>query len=126
MTQYLMSVVSDPDGRPTPEETKQSWADTGKFNDKLQETGVWVFAGGLHEISTSTVVDNRGDNVVTTDGPYSESKEYLAGFWIVEVPDLDAALALAAEGSKACRARVEVRPFQSIEEAARDLGVDVP
>ena len=47
-----------------------------------------------------------------TDGPFSESKEQIGGFWVVEAPDLDAALALAARGSKACRGKVEVRPFQ--------------
>ena len=74
--------------------------------------GVWVFAGGLGSPDPATVVDNRGDEAVFTDGPYVESKEYLAGFWIVEAPDLDVALELAADGSKSCNRKVEVRPFQ--------------
>ena len=61
--------------------------------------------------STATVIDNRGEEAVFTDGPFLESKEYLAGFWIIEAPDLDVALKLAAEGSKACNRKVEVRPF---------------
>ena len=48
-----------------------------------------------------------------TDGPYPESKEHIGGFWIIDVPDLDVALALAAEASRACRGKVEVRPFQT-------------
>ena len=72
-----------------------------------------MFAGGLHAPSTATVVDGTGAEVVTTDGPYSESKEQIGGFWVIEAPDLDAALDLAARGSKACRGKVEVRPFQS-------------
>jgi hypothetical protein len=49
--------------------------------------------------------------VVFTDGPYLESKEYIVGFWVMEAADLDVALKLAAEGSKACNRKVEVRPF---------------
>ena len=54
----------------------------------------------------------QGGQVVTTDGPYAETKEQLGGFWVIQAPDLDAALALAAKGSEACRLPVEVRPFQ--------------
>jgi len=65
-------------------------------------------SGGL---DTATVIDNRGEEAVVTDGPFLESKEYLVGFWIIEAPDLDVALKLAAEGSKACNRKIEVRPF---------------
>ena len=81
------------------------------FNDRLQAEGHWVFAGGLGSPDPATVIDNRGGEAVFTDGPFVESKEYLAGFWIIEAPDLDVALKLAAEGSKACNRKVEVRPF---------------
>jgi hypothetical protein len=82
------------------------------FNDRLQAEGHWVFAGGLASPSTATVIDNRGGSeAMFTDGPFLESKEYLAGFWIIEAADLDVALKLAAEGSKACNRKVEVRPF---------------
>ena len=57
---------------------------------------------------------------MTTDGPYAESKEFIGGFWVIEAPDLDVALKLAAEGSKACRGKVEVRPFQT-EESFKEL-----
>ena len=114
MTQYLMSVwhAEGEDVYSSEEETQQAYADTGRFNDELQAEGAWVFAGGLHAPSTATVVDGTGGEVVTTDGPYSEAKEQIGGFWVVEAPDLDAALALAARGSRACRGKVEVRPFQ--------------
>ncbi|MFF5226011.1 YciI family protein [Dactylosporangium sp. NPDC000521] len=81
------------------------------FNDRMQAEGYWVFAGGLAQPGTATVIDNRGGEQLITDGPFVESKEYLAGFWIFEAPDLDVALKLAAEGSKACNRKVEVRPF---------------
>jgi hypothetical protein len=86
------------------------------FNEKLVAEGYFVFAGGLRSASTATVVDGTGDKPVYTDGPYLESKEYLGGFWVIEAPDLDVALGLAAEGSKACRGKVEVRPFQGLTE----------
>ena len=70
-----------------------------------------MFAAGLADPSTSTVIDGRGEEPVFTDGPFVESKEHMAGFWIIDAPDLDVALALMAEGSKACNRRVEVRPF---------------
>jgi hypothetical protein len=105
--QYLFSVIHD---QPTLA-TSQEMADIDVFNQRLQDDGHWVFAGGLGGPDTATVIDNRADEALFTDGPFLESKEYLAGFWIVEAPDLDAALALAAEGSKACNRKVEVRPF---------------
>jgi hypothetical protein len=106
--QYLVSVIFDRPGLATDEE--QAAIDV--FNDRLVADGHWVFAGGLGEPVSATVIDNRGDGeVVFTDGPYVESKEYLAGFWVLEAADLDVALKLAAEGSKACNRRVEVRPF---------------
>jgi hypothetical protein len=113
MTQYMLSVMGDRDtpSYATDEEMQAAFAATGVFNDKLKEAGSWVFAGGLHPIESATTVDGRGTKTVVTDGPFSESKEYLGGFWVIEVPDLDAALKLAAEGSKACGAAVEVRPF---------------
>lgn len=113
MTQYLMSVWStDGDATPSDDEIQKMYADVEAFNTELRESGSWVFAGGLHPSTTATVVDGTGTDVVMTDGPFSEAKEQLGGFWVVEVADLDAALELAASGSRACQGRVEVRPFQ--------------
>ena len=81
------------------------------FNERLQADGNWVFAGGLGGPDTATVIDNRGEEAVFTDGPFLESKEYLAGFWIIEAADLDVALKLATEGSKHCNRKIEIRPF---------------
>ena len=101
----------------TPEEMQGMFDAVGAFNDRLQAEGAWVFAGGLQNHDATTVVDATGESPVVTDGPYTESKEYLGGFWIIEAADLDAALAWAAAGSKACSNRVEVRPFQDEPEA---------
>ena len=107
--QYLISVIDDGTGPATPKED----AAIDAFNDRLQAEGHWVFAGGLASPNTATVIDNRDGQALFTDGPFLESKEYLAGFWIIEAPDLDVALKLAAEGSKACSRKIEVRPFLS-------------
>jgi hypothetical protein len=105
--QYLLSVIDATAGLATPEED----AAIDVFNDRLRAEGHWVFAGGLGAPVSATVIDNRGEEAIFTDGPFVESKEYLAGFWIIEAADLDVALRLAAEGSKACNRKVEVRPF---------------
>ena len=105
--QYLVSVIDDNTGSATPDEM----AAIDAFNERLQADGHWVFAAGLEAPSTATVIDNRDGEALFTDGPFLESKEYLAGFWIIEALDLDVALKLAAEGSKSCNRKVEVRPF---------------
>ena len=107
--QYLVSVIDDTAGLATPEEM----AAIDVFNDRLQAEGHWVFAAGLAVPSSATVIDNRGGEAMVTDGPFLESKEYLVGFWILEADDLDVALRLATEASKACNRKVEVRPFLS-------------
>jgi hypothetical protein len=107
--QYLVSVIADTAG---PATTPDEMAAINAFNNRLKEEGYWVFAGGLAAPSSATVVDHRGEEALFTDGPFLESKEYLAGFWIIEAPDLDLALKLAAKGSKACNRKIEVRPFQ--------------
>jgi hypothetical protein len=105
--QYLVSVIDDLTNSATPDEM----AAIDTFNDGLVAEGHWVFAGGLASPSTATVIDNRNGAAMVTDGPFLETKEHLSGFWIMEAHDLDVALKLAAEGSKACNRRVEVRPF---------------
>jgi hypothetical protein len=113
MTQYLLSVyMVDGTEPPAPDVMQQMFDAVDVFNKKLQDQGSWVFAGGLHPANTSTVVRAQSGEVLTSDGPFAESKEQLGGFWVIEAPDLDAALKLAAEGSTACGAPVEVRPFQ--------------
>ena len=116
MTQYMLSVhdVVDADVTPTdPAELQKIYDDVDAFNDKVRAAGAWVFAGGLMPIDATTCVDNTSGQNLVTDGPFAESKEYLGGFWIIEAPDLDAALKWAAEGSLACAGKVEVRPLQA-------------
>jgi hypothetical protein len=119
MTHYLLTVHGpaergDFGNYGSEAEMEEAFAATGAFNDKLRASGYWVFAGGLEPVSTATVVDGQGETPVVTDGPYLEAKEALGGFWVIDAPDLDVALKLAAEGSRACRGKVEVRPFEGL------------
>lgn len=115
MTQYMLSVHHDGNEDLSaigPEKMQEMFAAVDAFNTDLKAAGAWVFAGGLEPIESSTTVDASGADPVVTDGPFAESKEYLGGFWIIGVEDLDAALDWAERGSKACGGKVEVRPFQ--------------
>jgi hypothetical protein len=104
---YLISVIDNTTNSATGDEM----AAIDQFNERLRTNGHWVFAGGLAAPDTATVIDNRTATPVLTDGPFVESKEYLSGFWIIDAPDLDVALELAADGSRHCNRKVELRPF---------------
>ena len=113
MTQYLLSVHStEADYNPSPEVMERTYAQVDTFNQEVIASGRWVFGGGLHPATTATVVDATGADVVTTDGPFAESKEQLGGFWVVKADGLDDALELARRASAACEKPIEVRPFQ--------------
>ena len=119
MTQYLLSVhgpaeMGEFGSYASKQEMEEAFAATGAFNDQLKADGYWVFGGGLEPAATATVVDGQGETPLMTDGPYLETKEIIGGFWVIEAPDLDVALRLAAAGSKACRGKVEVRPFEGL------------
>ena len=117
MKQYLLSVhMVEGEAAPSDEDMQQAYKDVDTYNADLQAKGVWVFAGGLHPADTATVVRIQDGEVLTTDGPFAESKEQLGGFWVVRAPDLDAALELARRGAAACQGPVEVRPFQDESE----------
>ena len=112
MTQYLLSVWHGELDTP-PEDLPAIFEAVDTFNAKITESGAWVFGGGLEPPDTATVVDATKGQITMTDGPFAETKEQIGGFWVIEAPDLDAALELAKEASAACRNAVEVRPFQA-------------
>ena len=114
-----MLAVHMVEGQPVPsdEDIQRAYKAVDDFNRGLQESGAWVFAGGLLPADTATVVRAQGGKVVTTDGPFAETKEQLGGFWVIQAPDLDVALEIAARGSQACGNPVEVRPFQDLPDA---------
>ncbi|MFI5695121.1 YciI family protein [Kribbella sp. NPDC051586] len=105
--QFLVSVLDDKTNSATADEMTAISA----FNERIIADGNWVFAGGLAAPGAATVVDNRGAEAIFTDGPYLESKEYIAGLWIMQAEDLETARKLVTEASKACNRRLEVRPF---------------
>jgi hypothetical protein len=114
MPQYLISVWHDDTyetGLSTPDAQRRV-AEVGAFNEELMKAGAWVFAAGLHPASSATVVRSSGGQVSMTDGPYAETKEQMGGFWVIEAPDLDAALDWAGKAAAASEGPVEVRPAQ--------------
>src|SRR5207248_1067216 len=95
MKQYLLAVQFDESKPETPEETRAQMARTGKVTEEMKAAGSWVFVGGLKPSHASTVVRPSGGTTTMTDGPFAETKEQLAGFWVIQCDDLDQALAWA-------------------------------
>ncbi|SRR5689334_4095962 len=112
MPQYLLAMYQPTGATLPPEQLEPIMRDIGVVNDELRAAGAWVFAGGLHDPSASTVVRAEDDDVLTTDGPFAESKEHLGGFTIIDAPDLDAALRWAGKIARASTLPIEVRPFR--------------
>jgi hypothetical protein len=115
MPQYLLSVWHDDEYEldfSTPE-AQRTVAQVSAFNGELEQAGAWVFGAGLHPASSATVLRPSGGEVLMTDGPFAETKEQMGGFWIIEAPDLDAALEWAGKAATACEGPVEVRPTES-------------
>lgn len=113
MKQYMLSVPMI-DGAPPrpPEEMQLAYERVARLNEELRAAGAWVFGGGLLPASSATVVRAQGSEFMLTDGPFTESKEHIGGFWIIESDDLDSALEWAKRATVACLEPVEVRPFQ--------------
>ncbi|MDJ1137111.1 YciI family protein [Streptomyces iconiensis] len=112
MGQYLLSIYQPDGGTPEPEVLDPIMERVEAVNTEMREAGAWVFAGGLFPPETATVVRLSGDEVLTTDGPYTEGKEHLGGFTVIEAPDLDAALAWGRKLTRAMTLPIEVRPLQ--------------
>jgi hypothetical protein len=110
MAQYLLALYYS-DLRPSAQEFQRLCVDVPALDAKMQDAGVFVFHGGLPPES-ATVVRQSGGDFLITDGPYTETKEHLGGFWIIDVADLDAALEWAKLATVACRRPVEVSPFE--------------
>ncbi|WP_026315863.1 YciI family protein [Actinokineospora enzanensis] len=109
MPQYLLSIYQPDGGVPDAETLARIGAELHVLNERLRESGSWVFTGGLHAPDTATVV--RPDGMMT-DGPYLEGKEHVGGLWVITAPDLDAALAWGRQAAAATTLPIEVRPFQ--------------
>jgi hypothetical protein len=110
MKHYLLSIQQPDGGPPSPEILEPIMRDVAAFNEELKAAGAWVFAGGLHDASTATVVRAKNGDTLTTDGPYVEGKEHVGGLTILTAPDLDAALEWAGKAPSVAWGTVEVRP----------------
>ncbi len=120
MKQYMVS-VHHPDldhyhgTELTPEELKGIQEGVAALNAELDAAGAMVFAAGLMPPDTATVVRTQGDEMLLTDGPYTETKEILGGFWVLRCEDLDAALEWARKASVALRGDpIQVLPLQDV------------
>ena len=111
MKQYLLSVITPEGDPPPPEFLEPIMRNVDAYNQELKTAGAWVFSGGLHHPSTATVVRLQDGEVLTTDGPFAEGKEYVGGFSIIKAPDLDAALEWGRKLTRATTLPIEVRPF---------------
>src|SRR5919199_6193906 len=111
MPQYLLTVVQ-PTGvaQPEPEVLAQIMKDVDAVDTEMREAGVWVFAGGLAGPDTATVLRHEGEDILMTDGPFAEGKEYVGGFSIIRADDLDAALDWGRKLARATTLPIEVRP----------------
>jgi hypothetical protein len=115
MAQYILSVWHDDEYEVdfSSPDAQRRVAQVGALNDELQRTGMWVFGAGLEPASSARVARPNAGDVIVTDGPYAETKEQMGGFWVIDVPDLDAALDWARRAAAACEGPVEVRPAQA-------------
>jgi hypothetical protein len=124
MTQYLLALYRDYAVPIPPQQTRQVWADVNELGDRLTAAGAFVFQGGLDGgAESATVVSQSGGDFLLTDGPYTETKEHLAGFWIISAADLDEALEWAKLTAAAQQRPIEVRPlFDGDLDDALDAG----
>ena len=112
MTQYLLALYKADDEVIPPERSRQVWAGVGALGDKMTDAGAFVFKGGLRGgAESATVVRQSGGDFLMTDGPHTETKELLAGFWIINAADLDEALEWAKLAAVAELRPIEVRPL---------------
>jgi hypothetical protein len=112
MTQYLLALYKADDELISPERSRQVWAGVNELGDRMRDAGAFVFKSGLNGGSESaTVVRQSGGDFQITDGPYTETKEHLAGFWIINAADLDGALEWAKLAAVAELRAIEVRPL---------------
>ncbi|MDR0343860.1 MAG: YciI family protein [Nocardiopsaceae bacterium] len=118
MTKYLLSVYQPTGAEPPPPDVLDKiMQDVAAWQDELKAAGAWVFTGRLHAPATATVLQQSGDDVLMTDGPFTEGKEYIAGFTIIQAPDLDAALEWGRKFSRVVALPLEVRPMLDDDES---------
>lgn len=114
MTYYMLSPRADQAAeRPpmTEDQIKMHTEAIHGLEAEMKSADAWVFGGRLHDPSTATVVRSSGDDVLTTDGPFAETKDHLGGFYVIKTEDLDDALRWAGKVGSLVQTAIEVRPF---------------
>ena len=104
---YIIFVIDDQ----TEKAGSNEMAAIDEFNEMLQDKGHWITAAGINHGEAASVLDNRNGAGIVIEGSLYSQPEHYSGFWLVEAPDNETALALAAAGSKACNRKVELRPY---------------
>jgi hypothetical protein len=118
MATYALLIYSPTDGGPSPEEMEAEFPRWMSYSQALSDEGVARGGEPLQDGATATTVRVRNGETIVTDGPFAETKELLGGFFLIDVPDLDAALAWAARMPNIEYGSVEVRPVMEIPAAA--------
>lgn len=112
MTQYLVAIHHPDDYDPAVSEDEAMGWDIDVLNDEMKAAGVRVFVGGLQPPRRAVSLTAQANGEVrASEGPYLKTSEHVGGFWVLNVADLEAALAWGRKAAVACRAPVEVRPF---------------
>jgi hypothetical protein len=117
MPQYLLSVHSaDDEPRPpmSDDDMRLGFAAVEAIERDLRDANALLFSGRLLEPAKARVVRRANGRIKATDGPFAETKEYIAGFYIIEARDLDAASEWAARVTEAIDTPIQVRPFMEV------------
>lgn len=105
---FVLSVIDSVERLPHSIQERQA---IDYFNEKLEASGQRILAAGIDSPTASAVFDFRNGQELITEGPLYENDEIIAGFWVIEAANLEEARALAAEGSKSCNRKIELRPL---------------
>jgi hypothetical protein len=113
---YMLLIYSEePTTEPSPDEIDAVMAEWWAYDSAIKESGVYIAGDALQPSQTATTVRLKGDERVVTDGPFAETREVLGGYYLIDVPDLDAALDWAAKCPGAKYGSMEVRPIQEFD-----------
>lgn len=111
--QYALLIYGDESnmGRATPEQITQMVGAYGAYTQSMHDAGVWLAGERLRPIGTATSVRTVDGKTQVQDGPFADTKEQFAGFYLIDVPDMDAALSWAVKCPGAQVGTIEVRPI---------------
>lgn len=118
MARYMVLIYVPSDRDPSPAEMEADMPRWLAYTESLKDAGVFVAGDPLHGVETATTVRERGGELQVTDGPFADTKEWLGGYYILDCPDLDTALAHAGRIPSAAYGSTEVRPIAEMPVAS--------